>query len=355
METVSTRRKSSGDCWNRLSKGEQMRYSEVACWQRGAALKGGMPLYKFVGNKVLTRLQNTMLGRSFSEYHSGYRIYRVTALDQIHYKLNTNDFHFDTQIILQLLNNGSLIVELPIPTYYGDEISRVNGLRYAFDVVVNTAASVTHRLGFWQLRRLDPVNAPSPYRPKLSFVSSHSLAVSTVRPGSRVLDLGGGGFEVAAALTERGCKVTVVDATPLVTAHPSIDYVQQDLDDPLEFDAADFDTILMLDAIEHVSHPEDFLDRLRSQFDHRPVQLVMSTANIAFFTQRLSLLLGQFNYGRSGILDRKHKRLFTFRTLRHLLRDSGFRISSMQGVPVPFPLILGRRASSTRCFGSTSS
>jgi hypothetical protein len=53
------------------------------------------------------------------------------------------------------------------------------------------------------------------------------------------------------------------------------------------------------------------------------------------------LLAGQFNYGKAGILDRTHTRLFTFRSLRHLLRDNGFRIKEIRGVPAPFPKVLG--------------
>ena|ERR1700754_3088628 len=78
------------------------------------ALKGGMPLYKFVGNKILSRYENWMLGAHFAEFHSGYRIYSVAALDKVPFNLNTNDFHFDTEIIIQLLNAGQRIVERPI-------------------------------------------------------------------------------------------------------------------------------------------------------------------------------------------------------------------------------------------------
>ena len=76
---------------------------------RFGALKGGMPLYKYVGNKVLTTIQNAMLGTRLSEFHSGYRIYSVKTLDRIPYRLNSNDFHFDTEIIIQLLNAGARI------------------------------------------------------------------------------------------------------------------------------------------------------------------------------------------------------------------------------------------------------
>src|SRR6185503_396511 len=94
---------------------------------RGAALKGGMPLYKFVGNRILSWLQNRLLHSHLSEFHSGYRLYSVTALEKLPFDRNTNDFHFDTEIIIQLLNTGQRIKELPIPTYYGDEICHVNG------------------------------------------------------------------------------------------------------------------------------------------------------------------------------------------------------------------------------------
>jgi glycosyltransferase involved in cell wall biosynthesis len=311
--------------------------------EKGKALKGGMPLYKYVGNRILTTIQNTLLRRDLSEYHSGYRVYRVSTLDEIHYRLNANGFHFDTQIILQLMNNEARIVELPIPTYYGDEVSRVNGIKYAWDVVTNTVANFFHGLGLWQQRRLDPaVSKASPYRSKLGFTSPHSLAVDAVAPGSRVIDLGAGPGDVAAALVRRGCEVTVVDMVePEVETGP-IEVVVQDLNEPIIFDVTDKNAILMLDVIEHLVDPEDFLDRLRAQFDHAPKTLILSTPNIAFAVQRLSLLFGQFNYGRTGILDRTHTRLFTFRTLKHLLRDAGFTIRTIRGVPAPFPLVAGK-------------
>ena len=69
--------------------------------QQFGALRGGMPLYKYIGNKILTRLQNAMLGTNLSEFHSGYRVYSVESLKRIPFKLNTNDFHFDTEIIIR--------------------------------------------------------------------------------------------------------------------------------------------------------------------------------------------------------------------------------------------------------------
>jgi glycosyltransferase involved in cell wall biosynthesis len=104
----------------------------------GAALRGNMPMYKFVGNKILTWMENTLAGTRLSEFHSGYRAYSVHALKNIPLDSMTTNWHFDTQIILQFLKRGYRIKEVPIPTYYGDEICRVNGIPYAMHCVHET-------------------------------------------------------------------------------------------------------------------------------------------------------------------------------------------------------------------------
>jgi len=101
---------------------------------RGSARQGGMPLYKFVGNKILTWYENLMVGTRLSEWHSGYRAYSVDALRKIDFESNSDVYDFDTQIIVQLHDAGFRIEEIPIPTFYGDEISYVNGTRYAKDI-----------------------------------------------------------------------------------------------------------------------------------------------------------------------------------------------------------------------------
>jgi len=97
----------------------------------GAARRGNMPLYKFVGNRILTRIQNWLAGTHFSEFHSGYRAYSVHALRTIQLDRLTTNWHFDTQIILQFLKQRYRVREVAIPTYYGDEICHVNGIPYA--------------------------------------------------------------------------------------------------------------------------------------------------------------------------------------------------------------------------------
>jgi len=106
--------------------------------QRGAALRGGMPKYKFVGNKILTFLQNRMAGVQLSEWHSGYRAYSILALGKVGFELNADYYDFDTQIILQMIAAEQRITEIPIPTFYGDELSRVNGIRYGWRILRHT-------------------------------------------------------------------------------------------------------------------------------------------------------------------------------------------------------------------------
>ncbi len=311
---------------------------------RLGALKGGMPLYKFVGNRILTGMQNRLLGTKLTEFHSGYRVYSVQALKTVPFHLNSNLFHFDTEIIIQLLNARQRILELSIPTYYGGEISRVNGIKYARDVTVATLQSVTHRSGILYQRRFDPISehANAHYDLKLGYPSSHQFALDAVPAGAKVIDLGAGPGGVARELVKKGCKVAVVDcAFPDQTDYPLMTCFRQDLDDEPTFSVRGYDYVLLLDVIEHLKEPERFIERIRAQFDYSPPTLVLTTPNVAFAIQRVMLLLGQFNYGKAGILDRTHTRLFTFRAIRRLLTDAGFRIKEIRGVPAPFPKVLG--------------
>ena len=105
---------------------------------QGGARQGGMPLYKFVGNKILTTLQNRLARVSLTEWHSGYRAYSVAALRKVNFLKNSDYFDFDSQIILQMIGARQRIVEIEIPTFYGDEISRVNGVKYGIKILIHT-------------------------------------------------------------------------------------------------------------------------------------------------------------------------------------------------------------------------
>ncbi len=306
------------------------------------ALKGGMPFYKWIGNRILSGVQNFLLRTHFSEFHSGYRIYRVSELKRIRFSLNSNGFVFDTEIILQLLNAEARIVELTIPTYYGDEICRVNGIKYAFEVFNATLVCAIHRLGLRHQRRLEPIRPGNTnYELKLGYPSTHQWVLDRIPDGSSVIDIGSGPGGMAAELIKKRCRVAVVDRYPPAVPDLECDVFVQDLDEDLRFRIDDFGYLLLLDIIEHLKNPEEFLDRLRSQFTHDEKTLILTTPNIGFVIPRLALAFGQFNYGESGIPDRTHTRLFTFRTLRLMLRDAGFKIQEVRGVPAPLAKAIG--------------
>ena len=107
------------------------------------ALQGGMPVYKWIGNQVLTKIQNLLTNQTFSEWHSGFRAYRISKLRQIPLNKLNNGFRFDTQIILELIKIRAKFKEIPIPTFYGDEVSHVNGLEYAREIIWYT---IRHRV-----------------------------------------------------------------------------------------------------------------------------------------------------------------------------------------------------------------
>lgn len=312
---------------------------------RGQALKGGMPLYKYVGNKILTSFENYILKSDLSEFHSGYRLYSIKALQQIPFDLNTNDFHFDTEIIIQFISAGLKIKELPIPTYYGDEICRVNGMKYALDVVIAVLKSKAQTMGLFYSPNFDCVPIGNEhYELKLDYKSPHSEILKHISPGSTVLDLGCAGGYIGKLLKEKlGCKVTGVDYFDLAPGIVLDEFLKHDLNKGMpNIDLSRFDYIVMLDIIEHLTSPESFIQSLRKALDKNPKAVVIaSSGNIGFIIPRLMLLMGQFNYGKRGILDLTHTRLFTFHSFSKLFSQNGFKVDLTEGIPGPFPLALG--------------
>jgi len=311
----------------------------------GAARQGGMPLYKFVGNRILTRFQNAMLRTSLSEFHSGYRVYRVAALKQLPWEFNTTQFHFDTEIIIQFVRAGLRIREVPIPTYYGDEICSVNGIKYAKDVAAAVVKARAQDLGIFYERRFDCRPVPNAqYRLKTGYRSPHTMSLNAVGEGSRVLDLGCAGGYVAALLKDRKrCRVTAVDSVPLAGGVSVGQFLLHDLDTgPPRLDFREFDAVLLLDVLEHLRSPEAFIEALREALKLSPrTELLVSTPNIGFFAVRIGLFFGQWNYGKRGILDLTHTRLFTFASIKRLFEQGGFDVLEMDGIPAPYPLAVG--------------
>jgi len=106
-------------------------------------------------------------------------------------------------------------------------------------------------------------------------------------------------------------------------------------------DVGKVDYILALDVIEHLKSPERLLTKLRKRFSRDCPEIVITTGNVAFLPMRVSLLFAGFHYGRRGILDMDHTRLFTFSSLVRTLQLNGYEVIRKRGLPAPFPLAVG--------------
>ncbi|MFZ1083587.1 MAG: glycosyltransferase family 2 protein [Terracidiphilus sp.] len=114
------------------------------------ALKGGMPLYKYIANRILTAIENIFLGVKLSEYHTGFRAFSRELLETLPLQENSDDFVFDNQMIAQAVIFGFHIGEISCPTRYFEEASSINfrrSVKYGFGVLSTTAAFVAHKMG----------------------------------------------------------------------------------------------------------------------------------------------------------------------------------------------------------------
>lgn len=308
------------------------------------ALKGGMPIYKFIGNKILTYLQNKILRSNLSEFHSGYRVYDVQALKKIPFYLNSNDFSFDTEIIIQFLILKLKISEVSIPTYYGKEISYVNGIYYAYRVIIESLKSNIQKYGIFYEKKYDLFINEIKYVYKKNFKSTHRVAYEIIKDNSLILDIGCGQGDLIKHLeSSKNCKVVGIDKNAKTIISNNIELICSDLNKELpNLDYLKFNYILLLDVIEHLESPEDFLKKLYQKIsDSEKIEIIISTPNISFFIIRFMLLFGFFNYGKRGILDKTHFRLFTFKSFQKLIEDSNYKIIETRGIPVPFSLVFG--------------
>jgi glycosyltransferase involved in cell wall biosynthesis len=122
----------------------------------GGALKGGMPRYKYVSNRLLTAFQNLFLGVKLSEYHTGFRAFSRELLETLPLLENSDDFVFDNQMIAQAVMFGFRIGEISCPTKYSEEASSINfwrSVKYGLGVVATTASFVAHKLGVRRVPR----------------------------------------------------------------------------------------------------------------------------------------------------------------------------------------------------------
>ena len=120
------------------------------------ALKGGMPVYKYISNRFLTFIQNILVGQKLSEYHTGYRAFSRDVLESVKLEENSDDFVFDNQMLSQIIMANHAIGEVSCPTKYFEDASSINlqrSLVYGFGVLVTSIQHVLHKWGLFNNRR----------------------------------------------------------------------------------------------------------------------------------------------------------------------------------------------------------
>jgi 2-polyprenyl-3-methyl-5-hydroxy-6-metoxy-1,4-benzoquinol methylase len=173
--------------------------------------------------------------------------------------------------------------------------------------------------------------------------SSHRLLADWVGAAPcRVLDLGTATGFIGRLLAGRGHAVVGVESDREAAAAARPHYVAVHVADVQHLGAlpeAPFDVVIAGDILEHLVDPPAALDRALAQLAPGG-RLLVSVPNVAFLQVRLGLLLGRFEYGHRGILDRTHLRFFTRRSLLAMLRGAGLTVTRRRGLPPPLPLVL---------------
>lgn len=318
----------------------------------GSARFGGMPLYTYLGNRALSRFQNAVVGLDLTEWHCGFRAYRVDALRDIRFEANSDGFDFDTEMIIQLHDAGKEIVEVPVPTYYSDEIKRLRGVGYASDVVRDIVRYRFHKIGFGDgdlalSDNSDNSNsANNAYDIKSSVSSSHGLLVTwltgdDVTP-KRILDLGCSDGRLGALLRLAGHTVVGVDIEKHDSVAERLDgFVEADLNrglPELSELGGKFDVVIGADVLEHLVNPGLVLQGVRDVLAPGG-RVMVSIPNFAHWYPRARVVLGRFRYERRGIFDEGHLRFFTPSSFDRLVRKSGLRVRRRCGSGLPLEVL----------------
>lgn len=307
--------------------------------ERGSARMGGMPLYKYVGNRILSEFENAATGMDLTEWHSGYRAYRVQALDEIAFERNSDGFDFDTQIILQLHEANKVIVEVPIPTFYGNEICRVNGLGYAKDVILDVARFRALKMGFGSDETAF-VDVGSEPKTNDNSVNRMLLALMRNVAPKRILDLACGDGRLGDELRLQGHTVIGIDAEKVDGVGARLDgFVEADLNDGLPPDLdEEFDVVIGTNVFERVQDPESLMRQLRGVLA-RPGVVMASIPNVAHWYPRLHVMAGHFDYERRGIFDARHLRFFTRKSFERMSERAGMRVRQRSSAGLPLEMV----------------
>jgi 2-polyprenyl-3-methyl-5-hydroxy-6-metoxy-1,4-benzoquinol methylase len=301
----------------------------------GSPTREGYPLHKYLAIRLLGWLQRRLLGLELTDFHCGYRAYRVEAVAELPYHENSDGLHFDTEILIQLMQKGLRIAEVPVPVYSGEEVDSVRGVGYAINVLRVLFQYWLHVRG---LHEYPKFSIAEKYVYRTSPDASHQKILALVeKDRQRILDVGCGAGYLAEALQVRGNTVVGVDARQVPGAEARMgQFLRVDLDrESIPWAGPPFQYVILADVLEHLAEPERLLAQCRKLLAEDGV-LIVSVPNVAHWSVRLSLLFGRFRYTARGILDRSHLRFYTASSIRAELEAAGFEVDCVETTVPPF-------------------
>ncbi|MBI5185053.1 MAG: methyltransferase domain-containing protein [Nitrospinae bacterium] len=275
-------------------------------------------------------------------FFSDYRFYSTKFLKTIPFEMNSHNYYFDFEIILQALHSSAMIDSVPVPIPCNKKM-----VSYSFkDCFYFFKLLIQFKFQQWGLfvSLKYPYSAKKIYKDKTGFRHSTHFIVTEYLSNKffnefSILDIGCGSGAMAKSLKSHQGKITGIDLFE-PEENPFFEFRKMDLANDLwDEDISKYDVVLMLDILEHLPKPEEFLLEVRKRMKSMAVpDVIISVPNIGFLIVRLNLLFGIFNYADRGILDISHKRFFTLKSMKRLLKETGYEIHKIQGVGIPFQL-----------------
>jgi 2-polyprenyl-3-methyl-5-hydroxy-6-metoxy-1,4-benzoquinol methylase len=294
--------------------------------------------YAKLATRMLTTVRNALHLGQWSLLYSCCRAYRVKFLESIPFSSNSNDDQFASELLVQCVATQARVSYVSVPSADSGGTSLISRLVYAHSYLGTLIKYRLTQLGVFYHASFDfHLFERTSYYLKRSSNSLHQFVLNRRwDPAWRVADLGANEGQISQLIAEKVSHVTAVD----VSAPNNAGHAQAvSLDLNAEFDQIlgmrAFDCVLALDVVEHLGNPESAVRKIFNILEPGGL-LYASTGNIAFWPLRLSLLFGQFNYGKRGVLDLTHSRLFTIRSFKSLLTLHGFQIEDTQyfGPPI---------------------
>ncbi len=280
-----------------------------------------------------------------SDFSSGVRACRLGALRDLPFRHNTDREHFDIELLLQAKAAGKSIAAVKVPWHAHPGCSPFFKNLTSIHSLVSIAQYRANRLSLIYHRKFDFLKDEDRYIFKKEPTSLHQHVLKhPIAPNNLVVELGAGQGHISRFFSSRGARVVAMDQKRPCGDFP-FPYSACDLEQPFA-DAfvrehGPCDCVIMLDVVEHMADPERLMEQVWKLLKPEGV-LLLSTANIAYLPIRLMLAFGLFNYGRRGILDMTHRRLFTLKSLGRLLKDAAFRPEQWRGFGPPIADLIGR-------------